>query len=126
MDVDHRAAGALIQVDVRRLERALANLIDNAETHGGGVTRLLVEGRTETVRLVVEDSGPGVPADDVDRIFERFARGSRSRRSGKHGGSGLGLALAYENIRLQGGAIWVESRPGGGARFVVELGAEFG
>lgn len=125
VDVDHRAAGALVRVDVVRLERVLGNLIDNADTHGGGVTRLVVEGRADTVRVAVEDAGPGVPTGEVDRIFERFARGSSSQRSGHHGGSGLGLALAYENTRLQNGSICVESARGGGARFVVELEAEF-
>jgi two-component system sensor histidine kinase MtrB len=124
VDIDREASRALIQVDERRLERVLANLLNNADTHGGGATRLGVEGRNGRVVIAVEDNGPGVPLGERERIFERFARGSNTQPSGQYTGSGLGLALAAENTRLQGGRIWVESAPSGGARFVVELGAE--
>lgn len=123
VDVDQRAASSLVWADVKRLEWVLANLIDNADRHGRGVKRLLLEADVDSVRLSVEDEGPGVPPEEAERIFERFARGSGSRPS-TDGGSGLGLALASENIRLQEGRLWVEERPRGGARFVVELRAE--
>ena len=122
--VDQNAVRSLIHADEGRLERILVNLIDNADTHGGGATRLTVNRVGERVRIAVEDDGPGVPVEDRDRVFERFARGSSPRPSERYDGSGLGLALAAENTDLQGGAIWVEDAPGGGARFVVELEAE--
>lgn len=124
VDIDRTAARKLIRVDQRRLERVLANLIDNADTHGEGVHRLVVEGTGDVVRIAVEDHGPGVPEEESERIFERFARGSH--QAAPPGGSGLGLALAFENTRVQGGRIWVEPVSGGGARFVVELEAEPG
>lgn len=124
VDIDRNAARSLIQVDERRLERVLANLLNNADTHGGGATRLAVEGENGRVRIAVEDNGPGVPLGERERVFERFARGSNTQPTGQYTGSGLGLALASENTRLQGGRIWVESTREGGARFVVELESE--
>lgn len=122
VDIDHGAARAMIRVNERRLERVLTNLIDNADIHGGGVVRVAVEAGEGTVRISVEDAGPGVPPEERERIFERFARGAASR--GSKGGSGLGLALAAQNAHLQGGRVWVEPAAAGGARFVVELQAD--
>jgi signal transduction histidine kinase len=76
------------------------------------------------VRLEIDDTGPGVPAELRDRIFERFARGTRSGMRGTDTGSGLGLALVAEHTRRHGGEVWVEDHPGGGARFVVQLPPE--
>lgn len=124
VDIDQRSTGALIHVDERRLERVLANLIENADSHGGGTTRITVRATDEAIRIAVEDEGPGIPGDERARVFERFARGSTSMSTRRYTGSGLGLALALENTLLQHGRIWVENRPGGGARFVIELQAE--
>ena len=74
-----------------------------------------------TVRLVVEDAGPGVPRVERTRIFERFARGTAAR---DRVGTGLGLALVAEHAAVHGGSAWVEDRPGGGARFVVSFPAD--
>jgi signal transduction histidine kinase len=76
-----------------------------------------------SLRLEVDDAGPGVAAEDRTRIFERFNRGAAAgRRAGAGGdGVGLGLSLVEEHVNLHGGQVWVEDRPGGGARFVVEL-----
>lgn len=121
--VDREAVRSLIVADEGRLERILVNLIDNADTHGGGADRITLSRIGDVVRIGVEDGGPGVEDHDRLRVFERFARGS-NQRSGEHEGGGLGLALALENTLLQGGSLWVEDAPGGGARFVVELPAE--
>lgn len=115
------AADALVCVDQRRLERAVRNLLANAETHGGGPTGVRVTLVGDEVRIAVEDAGPGIPDADRQRIFERFARGTGSHRSGRRDGSGLGLALAAEDVRLHGGRLWVEDNPGGGSRFVIAL-----
>jgi two-component system, OmpR family, sensor histidine kinase MtrB len=66
---------------------------------------------------------PGVPDDEHEVIFDRFARGGGAGRRGSGEGVGLGLALVAEHVRLHGGRVWVEDRPDGkaGARFVVEL-----
>jgi two-component system, OmpR family, sensor histidine kinase MtrB len=111
----------LVLADRRRLDRVVANLLDNAERHGGGVTRLAVLHRDGRARLEVEDAGPGVPAELREQIFERFARGRRAGDRGHDTGSGLGLALVAQHVKQHGGTVWVEQRPGGGARFVVEL-----
>jgi two-component system sensor histidine kinase MtrB len=75
------------------------------------------------VQIAVEDEGPGVPEEEREVIFERFARGGGAGRRGSGEGVGLGLALVAEHVRLHGGKVWVEDRSDGrpGARFVVEL-----
>jgi signal transduction histidine kinase len=124
IDIDEEATRSMIWIDQRRLERVLANLIDNADAYGMGVTRVSAEGGDGTMRIAVEDKGPGVPDGQRERIFERFARGNDSHRSGEYAGSGLGLSLAVEDVRVFGGRIWVEDGPAGGARFVVEVRVE--
>jgi signal transduction histidine kinase len=114
-------ARPLVLADRRRLDRTVANLLDNAERYGGGPVRVAVLSHGGRARLEVDDEGPGVPADQREQIFERFARGAYAGRRGVDGGSGLGLALVAQHVRRHGGAVWVEDRPGGGARFVVEL-----
>lgn len=106
-------------IDKRRFERIIANLLDNARLHGGGVSRVSIESAPLGHRIAVEDSGPGVSQSDRSRIFERFTRGSAGRS--RAGGTGLGLALVAEHARAHGGSAWVEDVPGGGARFVIEL-----
>ncbi|MGH9249294.1 MAG: ATP-binding protein [Acidimicrobiales bacterium] len=120
LDVDATARNLTVRVDRRRLERTLANLVENAERHGRRLERVTVRrGPGPFVRIAVEDDGPGVPAVLREQIFERFARGSGTRDTTE--GVGLGLALAAQHVQLHRGRIWVEDRPGGGARFVVEL-----
>ncbi|MGH7361792.1 MAG: sensor histidine kinase [Candidatus Methylomirabilales bacterium] len=111
----------VVSVDKRRLERVLANLVDNAETHGAGIVRVAVERAGGAVRVVVDDAGPGVGEAERERIFERFVRGAAAGRRGHGEGTGLGLSLVMEHVRRHDGRVWVEDRPGGGARFVVEL-----
>jgi len=122
--VSANAAAAIVDVDKRRLVRVIANLLDNAARYGGGATGVEVHVEGDVVQIVVEDGGEGVPVDERERIFERFARATTaagSRGSGE--GTGLGLALVREHVLLHGGRVWVEDRPDGlpGARFVVEL-----
>jgi two-component system sensor histidine kinase MtrB len=112
----------VVQADKRRLVQVVANLVANAEGHGGGLAGVGLERAGDRIRILVDDAGPGVPEAYRSRIFERFSRPPASagaRRDG--GGVGLGLALVAEHVRLHGGTVWVEDRPGGGARFVVEL-----
>jgi signal transduction histidine kinase len=108
--------------DRRRLEQVVSNLVDNADRHGRGLVRVAVCQTERMVRIEVDDAGPGVPAADRERIFERFARVSDRERHVDETGSGLGLALVAQHVRLHSGRVWVTDRPGGGARFVVELG----
>ncbi len=122
VEVDDHVSGRIIAVDKRRFERIVANLLDNARRYAGGATRVSATALDGRARVVVEDEGPGIPPEERARVFERFARGSAAAGSrGTGDGSGLGLALVAEHVKLHGGRVWVEGRPSGGARFVVEL-----
>lgn len=113
--------GVSVVADPRRLGQVLVNLLDNADRYGGGAVALSVRRGDACVRIVVDDAGPGVPASERDAVFGRFVRGAVGRRAGTPGGTGLGLSLSRRHVELHGGSLWVEDRPGGGARFVVEL-----
>lgn len=119
--VSAQPAPVVVHADRRKLERIVANLVDNAHQHADGPVRIGITRLGATVRLEVEDAGPGVPVELRERIFERFARGVLSGRRGSSTGSGLGLALVAQHVAQHGGRVWVEERPGGGARFVVCL-----
>ncbi|MGH9044330.1 MAG: ATP-binding protein [Acidimicrobiales bacterium] len=121
----------VLNVDKRRFERIMANLLENAANYGGGATCVSAEpGRDpsghSTVLIAVEDSGPGVPPSERRRIFERFYRGQEAGRRGASTGTGLGLALVAEHVKVLGGRVGIEDAPGGGARFTVELPAQDG
>jgi len=108
-------------VDPRRLERMLGNLVDNAARYGGGPTVIRLGRQNDDCFVEVDDEGPGVSPTDKDVIFQRFVRGRvASARAGTNG-AGLGLALVAEHAASHGGLATVEDRPGGGARFRVEL-----
>lgn len=111
----------LVHGDRRRLDRVVANLVDNAERYGGGPVRIAVLRRDGNARIEVDDAGPGVPEQFREQVFERFSRGSLAGRRGTDGGSGLGLAIVAQHVERHGGRVWVDDRPGGGARFVVEV-----
>lgn len=124
---DRRYPGELLtvrqDVTVRgrkvELERAVANVLHNADRHGGGVVAVTVDRDGTDAVLTVDDAGPGVPPADRDRIFERFATARSGRRSTE--GTGIGLALVAETVATHGGRVHCTERPGGGARFVVRL-----
>ncbi|WP_307817463.1 sensor histidine kinase [Nocardia acididurans] len=101
------------------LERALANLFDNAVRHGGGLTGVTVRRARGEAIIVVDDLGPGVPEAERERIFERFATVGAGRRTAT--GTGIGLALVAETVAAHGGTVDCADRPGGGARFIVRL-----
>jgi signal transduction histidine kinase len=100
-----------------KVERVLLNLLTNALRHtpSDGAVGVVVEPLEREVRVSVEDSGEGLPADALRRVFDRFWRGDPARSSAK-GGAGLGLAIARGLVEAQGGRIWAENRPEGGAR----------
>ena len=108
--------------DKRSLERAVRNLLDNADRHAGGASAVHVQRRDGTVVVSVDDDGPGVPLEDRERVFERFARGPHAARRSLPG-AGLGLAIVAETAGQHGGAAWVSEVPGGGARFSLSLPA---
>jgi two-component system, OmpR family, sensor histidine kinase MtrB len=113
----HRDA-RLVEIDRRRFERVLSNLLENAKRHAEGAEQVVVEPAGSAVLVHVDDRGPGVSEDDKERIFERFTRGAHAR----HGtGSGLGLALVTDQLALMGGSVLLSDRPGGGSRFTVSI-----
>ncbi|WP_051406948.1 HAMP domain-containing sensor histidine kinase [Nocardia sp. CNY236] len=101
------------------LERAVANLLHNADRHGGGVVAVAVSRDSSDAVITVDDAGPGVPLADRTRIFERFATARSGRRSPT--GTGIGLALVAETVATHRGRVECTERPGGGARFVMRL-----
>jgi signal transduction histidine kinase len=110
----------VIEADLHRLQRVLANLLDNAIKYtpaGGRVTVGLVD-EDQRIRLSVNDSGVGISVDEQSRIFQRFYRCDWSR---SEYGNGLGLSLALAFVRAHRGDITVSSRPGEGSRFTVVL-----
>ncbi|HWD77269.1 MAG TPA: HAMP domain-containing sensor histidine kinase [Kribbella sp.] len=120
-EVEHEAEGLTLHADKRRLERVVANLVENAEDHAGGCKGVGVRTGGLGVVITVDDAGPGIAVEDRARIFERFGRGETS---GRGRGVGLGLAIVARHVQWHHGTIQVTERPGGGARFVIELPAK--
>jgi signal transduction histidine kinase len=108
--------------DTHKTEIIVANLLSNALkfTPRGGTVTVRAEVEPDEIAFTVEDDGPGIPEDQLERIFDRFHQVDASA-SREHGGTGLGLALARELARLHGGNVTVRSRLGAGAAFRVEL-----
>ena len=121
-------AASQVEGDGPQLQQVFFNLIQNAQqamsaSRGGGTLtvrlRAVPDGEGEEfkwVRVEIEDDGPGIPSEILDRIFDPFFT---TKPAGE--GSGLGLSIAREIVAEHGGRIWVENRPEGGARFSVEL-----
>jgi signal transduction histidine kinase len=114
----------LVCGDYDRLKQVLVNLIGNAirYTPAGGEIVVGLGKELSRARLTVSDTGPGIPAEDLPHIFERFYRGEKSRTRQSDGkGYGLGLSIAYWIVRNHGGSIEVSSLPGEGSTFCVWL-----
>ncbi len=122
LDVEVTAEPTRVSGDRARLAQVLANLVDNAVRHTRTKVRVSVRTDGDDALVVVEDDGPGIPAAQRKRVFERFVRldDSRGRSSG---GSGLGLAIVAEIVRAHGGEVRIGDRPGGGCRVEVRLPA---
>jgi len=108
----------VIRTDGRRFERIVGNLVENAQRHGQGVEQVRVERLAETVRIYVEDRGPGIDSEQLEKLFEPFSRGEDAHHTS---GAGLGLAIAREQANLLNAELIVENREGGGVRFIVEI-----
>lgn len=116
-----------VGLDKRRVERMVANLLQNAQNYANGATQIILSqyqspdgGRR--IRIVVDDEGPGIPEEERDSIFERFRRGqSHLRTTSSQKGTGLGLSLVRAHANLHLGTVWVEANPSGGARFVIDI-----
>lgn len=115
-------AGLVLRADRRRLDQILVNLLDNAVKFNRKGGAVIVSARRDGAKIVltVEDTGPGIPPDVLERIFNRFFRVDRSR-SQEVPGTGLGLAIVRHLVRLHGGEIHAENREAVGARFIIGL-----
>ncbi|MCQ3938961.1 MAG: sensor histidine kinase [Chloroflexi bacterium] len=114
---------AVVNGDRDRLKQVLLNLVSNAiqYTPPGGDVFLSLTRLGDQCRLIVRDTGPGIPAEDLPHIFERFYRAEKSRTRAKAGGFGLGLSIAKWIVEHHGGQIKVESKEGQGTTFVIWL-----
>jgi two-component system sensor histidine kinase MtrB len=112
----------IVVTDARRVERVLANLVDNATRHGDGVRQVLVVDSGSRVRIHIDDAGPGISEQDVARLFEPFARGDRAEEL-RVEGAGLGLAIVNDQVKAIGGVVSPGASPFGGARFTLDLPA---
>ena len=113
----------IIEADKRRLARVMNNLLENATNYAGGATRLTVTQHNNDIEISIEDKGPGIPEEERNTIFERFARGAEGGRRGKGTGTGLGLSLVAEHLKLHGGKVNVRAHGNGesGSVFTVTL-----
>ena len=114
-------AACRITADPAKLHDVLRNLVENAVHYAPDAATINLEAAhvDGVVRISVSDSGPGIPPDDLSRVFERFYRVDKSRS--RPGGTGLGLAIVKHLVELHGGQAAAENRPEGGARFVIML-----
>ena len=122
LDLDLAPPLADLEVDPGRMTQVLTNILDNALRHtpAGGRVTLAARGTSGGIEILVRDSGPGLPAEDLTRIFDRFYRADESRRRDA-GGSGLGLAIAKSIVLAHGGGIRAESAPGEGLTVIITL-----
>jgi two-component system, OmpR family, sensor histidine kinase MtrB len=111
--------GLTVTADRRRLDRVITNLVDNALRHGAPPVEVTARVDGTTAVIAVRDHGPGIPAEHLAHVFDRFYKGDPAR--GRSSSSGLGLAIALENARLHGGEITAADHPEGGACFTVVL-----
>ena len=109
--------------DADRLEQVFANLVDNAIKYGRPQGTVTVGGKKTDdgrIELFVQDDGPGIPPEALDRVFERFYRVDKAR-SREQGGTGLGLSIVKHIVQSHGGKVWVKSDPGQGTAFFFTL-----
>jgi signal transduction histidine kinase len=112
-----------LHADPAKLHDVVRNLVENAVNYSpeDAEIRLAAARRDGSVVITVADSGPGIPPEDLTRVFERFYRVDKSRS--RPGGTGLGLAIVKHLVELHGGKATAENRPSGGAVFTITLPA---
>ncbi|GAC1396315.1 MAG: ATP-binding protein [Mycobacterium sp.] len=120
LDVHAELLPTRVVGDARALSRVVRNLLENAALHAASRIDVAVGSRNGDAMVTVADDGPGIPAADRERVFDRFVRLDRDRaRSG--GGAGLGLAIVREIVAAHHGSVAVDDRPGGGTLMTIQL-----
>jgi two-component system phosphate regulon sensor histidine kinase PhoR len=112
------APDALVMADADAMNQVFGNLVENSVKYASDGKRIVVGARLREneVQFTVEDFGPGIASEHIDRIFERFYRVDKAR-SRESGGTGLGLAIVKHVVQAHGGRVWAESELGAGASF---------
>ncbi|GAB4475423.1 MAG: hypothetical protein Kow00124_16390 [Anaerolineae bacterium] len=110
-----------VNCDRRRIYRVMLNLLDNAIKYSPEEAKveMRLSYHLDRVEIVVQDNGPGIPAEDLPHLFEKYFRGRQAK--GDVEGSGLGLVMVAATVKAHGGQVWAENAPEGGARFTVTL-----
>ena len=124
--VQAKFQASYVLADYKRIEQVLVNLLDNASKYtpqDGAIHVLWQEEASGDVLLTISDTGPGIPEEHFDMLFERFYRVDKGR-SRDTGGTGLGLAIVKSIIQKHGGAVWVESKMGYGSQFTCQFPKE--
>jgi two-component system phosphate regulon sensor histidine kinase PhoR len=111
------------QADAERLQQVLANIVGNAIKYGRAEGQVAVSARNgdgDMIEVCVQDDGPGIPPEALERVFERFYRVDKAR-SREQGGTGLGLSIVKHIVQSHGGKVWARSESGKGAAFYFTL-----
>lgn len=123
LELQLAAENVWVKLDKHRFEQILVNLLTNANKYTpiGGIIQLRLQAEPDWVTLVIADNGAGIPADEQERIFDRFYRRAFHEQSNEATGSGLGLPIARLLAELHNGKLWVESTEGKGSCFYLKL-----
>jgi two-component system sensor histidine kinase KdpD len=119
VDIDVPESLPPVLVDPVRIDQVLTNLLDNARKYAGGPVAISARAAGKAVEIRVVDHGPGIPVPERDRVFDQFYRLKGGGRRPE--GTGMGLAICRGIARAHGGALWLETTPGGGSTFVLSL-----
>ncbi|MCI0554235.1 MAG: ATP-binding protein [Anaerolineae bacterium] len=127
LDLDIASPLSTIEVDPGRMTQVLTNIMDNAFRHTpeGGQIILSAKEVDDQIEIAIQDSGPGLKAEDLDRIFERFYRTDSARQREDTGGSGLGLAIAKSIVQAHGGQLSARSEAGKGLKIMIRLPVKY-
>jgi signal transduction histidine kinase len=120
VDVDVEAAAKVFRADPQRIRQVLVNLLSNAANYAPQNSRVSVSCRRDgsLLEISVADTGPGIPVEVIDAVFQRFQRGGAN---GRKRGTGLGLALVKSFVELHGGSVSIETAPERGTKVICRL-----